>query len=274
LIKDLIIVRAGRGSLHPTWLDRRSPRNWDLFVCPYEEIPAAPIDENDWLSSNVLAGAKFTGLKLLLNEWHDWRDYRFVVLADDDLFATQATWSRFFEHCEHFGAQLAQPALAEGSHIAHVLLARNTEFVARRVSFVEVMMPCFRTQVLGQLLPSMDLSETGWGWGLDVLWAKTLTFKDLFVIDDTPVLHTRPVGGNYSPDLRDRVSAELATILRENGLVRTMKTLSGFLPDGREIVETDREFLYRLCRGYDHVFRQHPGRFHEVIHWQLANRTN
>ena len=271
LTKHLIIVRAGRRSLHPSWFDPRVARNWDLCICPYEEIPPAPTDADDWISSNVVPGAKFIGLKVLLNQWQGWRDYRFVVLADDDLLATQATWSSFFDRCAHYGAQLAQPALAEGSHIGHMLTARNTEFVARRVSFVEVMMPCFRAEVLAQLLPTLELTKTGWGWGVDVVWATQLGFKDLFVIDDTPVLHTRPVYSSYNPELRDRVNAELRAILQEHRLVWAMKTLSGFLPDGTEIIQADKQFLYRLFRGYDYVFRQHPGRFAEVIQWQLAN---
>jgi hypothetical protein len=36
-------------------------------------------------------------------------------------------------------------------------------------------------------------------------------------------------------------------------------------------MEADKAFLYRLFRGYDYVFRQHPERFAEVIQWQLAN---
>jgi hypothetical protein len=42
LTKDLMIVRAGPRSLHPTWLDPGKARNWDLFICPYEEVPPPP----------------------------------------------------------------------------------------------------------------------------------------------------------------------------------------------------------------------------------------
>jgi len=270
LTRDLIIVRAGTGSLHRSWVDPRIPRTWDLFVCPYEDIPRPPKEADGWLSSDVIAGPKFTGLRVLLQEWQGWRDYRYVVLADDDLLATQTAWSKFFERCSHYGVQLAQPALAEGSFIGHMLMARNTEFLARRVSFVEVMMPCFRAEVLAQLLWTFDLSKSGWGWGVDAVWAKRLEFKDLFVIDETPVLHTRPVHSNYGSDLLKRASAEMVEILRETKVVWTMKTLSAFLPDGREIMETDDAFLYRLFRGYDYVFRQHPSRFNELIQTQLA----
>ena len=80
----MIIVRAGTGSLHRSWVDPQIPRTWDLFVCPYEDIPRPPKEANGWLSSDIIAGPKFTGLRVLLQEWQGWRDYRYVVLADDD----------------------------------------------------------------------------------------------------------------------------------------------------------------------------------------------
>jgi hypothetical protein len=267
LTKDLIIVRAGMRSLHNTWLDPNIPRTWDLLVSPYEEIPQT--QGTGVFVSEIIRPFKWAAVKLLLNKWQGWRDYRYVLLADDDLFARQETWSHFFDRCAHYGAKLAQPALTEDSFFSHGITLRNTEFVARRVSYVEVMMPCFSADVLAQLLGTLDLSESGSGWGLDFLWAKQLGYKNLFVIDETPVLHTRPICSNY-PDLLKTYRGELAKIIRDYQVPWILKTFSGFMADGREIAENHATFLYHLFRGYERVFERNPNRFDEMIKLQLV----
>jgi len=218
LAKDLIILRAGKNSLHHTWFDRdNSPRSWELLVCPCEEIPPQPPELSGVLVSEVVpAPAKWAALKLLLNDWRDWRDYRYMALVDDDLIASQQTWTRFFERCAQFGAKLAQPALLEDSFFSHSVTVRNTEFMARRVSYVEIMMPCFRTDVFSELLPTLDQSESGEGWGLDFLWSKKLGYKDIFVVDETTVLHTRSLRSHGDPELHKKLNAEMVKIMQAN----------------------------------------------------------
>lgn len=269
-IKDLIVVRAGPGSLHQTWLGNDKPRSWDLFVCPYEEIASAVIFTPAVIIGEVIPGAKWAGLRALLNKWQGWRNYRYVMLADDDLSADCDTWARFFDNCARYGAKLAAPGLTHDSPFNHPMTISNSEFVARRVSFIEIMMPCFRVDVLSDLLATLDLTDTGWGWGLDLLWAKRLRYKDMFVIDETPVVHTRPVDMNCNAELQDRCSEELRRIIRENNLPWALKTLSGFDAAGAEITENDPLFLYRLYRGYDRLFARYPKRFEQTFRQQIT----
>jgi GR25 family glycosyltransferase involved in LPS biosynthesis len=263
--KDLIIVRAGKRSVHNTWLDPSAARTWELLICPYEDIPAQQGD--GLLVSDVIAGSKWSALKILLEEWQGWGDYRYVLLADDDLIASQETWSQFFERCARYGSRLAQPALMSGFHFSHGLTVQNTEFVARRVSYVEFMMPCFRADVLAQLQETLSLSESGWGLGF--LWAKRLEYKDIFVIDETPVLHTRPLHAMYQNKI-PAYRSELARIMCEHHAPLLLKTYSGFLADGTEISENDGSFLHRLFHGYQRVFETDPKRFEEMIRLQLG----
>ena len=67
MAKDLIIVRAGKRSLHYSWLDPNAAREWDLLVCPYEEIPPQPAGV--FLTEVIGAPAKFLALRTLLKEW-------------------------------------------------------------------------------------------------------------------------------------------------------------------------------------------------------------
>jgi hypothetical protein len=271
LARDLIIVRAGPRSLHPIWLDPGTPCPWDLFVCPYKELPPGVAGAAGVIVGDVIAGQKWTGLRTLLNRWQGWREYRYIILADDDLFALPATWSRFFERCAHHAAKLASPALAEESYFSHCVTIRNTSFVARRVSFIEAMMPCFRADVLSDLLPTLDATASGWGWGLDVIWAHLLSYRDIFIIDETPVIHTRPVQGAYSQEQVRQANEEMLAVLRRYAAQWVMKTLSGFDAAGIEVLDSDATFLYRLYRGYARLLDRHPGRFKEIFLMQLKS---
>jgi hypothetical protein len=266
--KDLIIVRAGARSLHSLWLDDGKARNWDLFVCPAEEVPSPQAGATGMLMSQVIPGSKWEGLKVLLQKWQGWRDYRYVMLADQDLVARQGTWSLFFEKCAAYAAKLAQPAFIEDAPYRHWLAVRNTEFNARRVSCVEAVTPCFHTDALAELLPTFDLSMTG--WGLDFLWGARLAYKDVFVIDETPVMSTRPFNIDRDPLLHKAAQDDLGRFMRENKLPWLLKTFSGFHGSGSEMPATNDAFLYRLFRGYEQMFEQNPKRMEEAFRLQLA----
>jgi hypothetical protein len=263
-----MIVRAGTRSLHPTWLDHGKARNWDLFICPYDEQPPPPAGATGLLVSQVIPGTKWEGLKALLHKWRGWRDYRYVMLADEDLVAPQDLWSRFFEKCAACGAKLAQPAFFEDAPYRHWVAVRNTEFKARRVSCIEVATPCFRADVLSELLPTLDLSATG--WGLDFLWGRRLDYKDVFVIDETPVISTRPFNVDRDPALHKAAQEDLNRFMRDNKVPWLLKTFSGIPLSGPEIPANHEAFLYRLFRGYESMFERNPKRVEEMFRLQLA----
>ena len=85
--RHLVIARAGRRSLHPLWLDPAKERNWDLYLCPYEQIE--PLCDLECSIGDVLPGPKWAGLRTLLNSWKEWRDYEYIWLPDDDIFTNQ-----------------------------------------------------------------------------------------------------------------------------------------------------------------------------------------
>jgi hypothetical protein len=188
--KNLIIVRAGPNSLHQSWLDGDKSRTWDLLVCPYVEVsfskaPGVKI-------SKVIPGLKYAGLRNLLTTDKIWASYDYIILADDDLRVPPGTWTRFFANVTKNKAALAAPALTIGSVASHPVTVQQSPIGARRTTFVEVMMPCFRVDVLEKLLPTFDDSPSGIGWGLDYVWGKLLDYKDIFVVDETPISHSTP----------------------------------------------------------------------------------
>ena len=154
--RSLVIARVGRKSLHRCWIDAAKPREWDLYLCPFEEI--GPQHDLDCQIGDVIPGPKWAGLNKLLNAWSGWRDYDQIWLPDDDILAGQDAITTMFEVGRALDFHLFAPALHEASHYGHFIAMRNASFFARRVGFLEIIIPCLRRTTLEELLPTFDLS--------------------------------------------------------------------------------------------------------------------
>jgi hypothetical protein len=249
--KSLVLARVGSGSLHRGWVDRNLPRDWDLYLSPYQEI--GPQDDIDCVVGEVIPGPKWSGVRQLLNEWDGWRDYEYVWLPDDDIRADPATITRMFEVARAMGLELFAPALDEESHFAHFDTMVNRRFYGRWVGFVEIMMPAFKRTTLERLLPTLDLTETGWGWGLDSVWPKLLDYENVGIIDGTPVTHTRPVGRMRDADLARRVHDESDRMLDAYDCRQMHATFAGFGPSLERLDSTPEHLLLDLVEGWHHL---------------------
>jgi hypothetical protein len=251
-----VLARVGAGSLHRCWLDAGTPRDWDLRLVPYQ--PIAPQDDVDCVVEDVIPGPKWTGLREILHRWDGWREYDHVWLPDDDLLTDQRTISTMFDVARGVGLDLFAPALHDASHFAHFSTMRNHRFFGRLTGFVEIMMPAFSVAALEELLPTLDLTETGWGWGLDSLWPKRLDYENVGIIDDAPVLHTRPVGQMRDLELAQRVRAESDRIFAENRCEQVHTTFSAFGSDFKPIDQSPDELLADLLGGWQHLVDADP----------------
>jgi hypothetical protein len=265
--RDLVIARVGRNSLHRTWVDEGRPRNWDLYLCPFQEIPAQT--GLDCIVGDVIPGPKWGGLRTLLNAWDGWRDYDHIWLPDDDILASQDTISAMFSAAAALRFKLFTPALQENSYYGHYIIMRNRSFFARRVGFVEIMVPGFSRPVLEQLLHTLDVSESGWGWGLDPLWAKLLDYQDLGILDGVPVLHTRPVGQLRDAELHRRLSQENDRILATYQCPSQFVTFGGIGPDLQDMALGPDELLVKLARGWDYLINGEP----KMLRWFVEHQA-
>ena len=259
--RSLVLARVGSSSLHPCWVDRGKPRDWDLRLVPYQEIP--PQTAVDCVVGDVIPGPKWSGLRQVLNEWDGWREYDYIWLPDDDIYANQDTISRMFHVAEAMGLDLFAPALHESSYFAHFITMRNASFYGRWVGFVEIMIPGFSRTALERLLPTLDLSETGWGWGLDSVWPKLLDYENVGIIDGTTVIHTRPVGQMRDPELGRRVHAESDAILASHDCRQVHTTFRAFGPDLKPLDLTPERLLMELVRGSEYLCERDP----RVLSW-------
>jgi hypothetical protein len=186
----LVFVRAGSQSLHPRLLGENPDRNWDCCVSWY----VAPQPEQ--LAEFYSAGG-FNKLDGFLEFWKEcpqpW-PWRYVVLLDDDVYLAPGALSRFFGLCERYGTYLSQPSLNWFTHTTINVLVRNPACLMRRLSFVEVMAPCFSSAALVELLPTFNWTRST--WGTDIAWGCILEGRHpVHVVDAVSMDHTRTGDG-------------------------------------------------------------------------------
>lgn len=186
----LVFVRAGAQSLHSRLLAENPDRTWDCCVSWY--VP--PIREQ--LAEYYSAGG-FNKLDGFLEFWKErpnpW-PWRYVVLLDDDVYLRPGALCRFFALCEQYGTYLSQPSLNWFTHTTINVLVRNPACLMRRLSFVEVMAPCFSAAALEELLPTFDWTRST--WGTDIAWGCILEGRHpVHVVDAVSMDHTRTGDG-------------------------------------------------------------------------------
>lgn len=261
MAQNLVLARVGSTSLHPGWIEPGKPRDWDLRLVPYQEIPSQA--RLDCSVGDVIPGPKWAGIREALRQWDGWRDYDYVWMPDDDISASQDTISRMFEVARAAELDLFAPALHESSYYAHFITMRSQGFFGRWTGFVEIMIPGFSRAAMERLVPTLDLSETGWGWGLDSVWPKLLDYRNVGIIDGTPVIHTRPVGRMRDVELARRVEAESDKLLAAHRCRQTHVTFGAFDEGGARVATPPEDLLSRLVEGYRYLWEKDP----RVLAW-------
>lgn len=191
----LALFRAGANSLHPAAVERLDAQNFDYALSWFGD--AAP-PASGAVFVHRQKGAKWPGLEqTIAAHWEQIQAYRYVWLPDDDLLAVPEDVSRLFAICDELQLELAQPALTRDSYFTHVVTLQHSEFQLRFTNFVEIMAPVLSLDMLSRVFPTLAGNISG--YGLDALWPRYSKLGKVAIIDDTPVKHTRPVGGpNYA----------------------------------------------------------------------------
>ena len=265
MARNLVLARCGKASLHEGWLAGAPHRNWDLALAPYQEIAVTRAPE--WMLP-VVPGQKWAGLHKVLTEWPDWRAYDYIWLPDDDLAADALRVNTLFGLAEAFGAALAAPALSPDSYFSHYITMRNKSFFARAVSFVEVMMPCFRRDVLERMLPLLGEGAINDGWGLDFIWPKLLGYKDVYIFDCVTVKHTR--ASTRTQAQAKPLMEAMHRLMAKYETQPVMKTISCYKADGLVRYETPDIFLIDYFHGYEYLYETKPGMFSVILQLQTS----
>jgi hypothetical protein len=194
--KNLIIVPAGDNSLHNNWLDEN--KNFDLIIIYY--------GNSDEIYEKYVTQSKLA-IKTKGNKWHLIYDllynnddiisqYDYVWFPDDDLDSNTESINRLFDINSQYDLWLSQPTL--DGHVSFPIEQKVENSILRFTNFVEIICPVMKYDTIKTLLPYFNINESG--WGLDFLWPKILGYPldKIAIIDDVTVIHTKPVGGDYS----------------------------------------------------------------------------
>jgi hypothetical protein len=212
--RALVFCRAGEKSLHGQWIGDPATRSYDVWLDCYcdpavwADAPAKVTDGRGTTKWPRVAA-------LLADDPTAFDRYDVVWFPDDDLALDAATVERFFGIFEAARLALAQPALVDGCHWSHELTLATHSFALRYTNFVEVMAPAFSREALRACAPTFGRSKSG--WGLDYAWPHVLgsPADAVAIVDATPMVHTRPVGGGY---VMEEAGAEARALSRQLGL--------------------------------------------------------
>lgn len=191
----LALFRSGPSSLHPHAVERLAEQNFDYALSWFGDQP--PVADGAAFV-HMQKGAKWPGLEqTLIAHWDTIQKYKYVWLPDDDLLCVPEQVSRMFAICDDLQLELAQPALTRDSYFSHAITLQHPAFQLRFTNFVEIMAPVLSTDMLARVFHTIGGNISG--YGLDALWPRFSQLGRVAIIDDTPVKHTRPVGGpNYA----------------------------------------------------------------------------
>ena len=214
---NLVVLRAGEGSLHPSWprdiADEN--RNWDMCISSYAPNAASMLGQCEYLA-HAPQQRKFQAIYDLFHNGSPLFGYDQVWLPDDDLMTSWSDINRLFHLTRRYGLDLSQPSLQQrpDCYIAHWFTGQQAQFVLRYIGFVEIMCPVFSQRALRICLGSFRDSTSG--FGLDHLWPALLggPRARMAVVDAVGVVHTRPMGLSY--DVR-QANAEEQAVLRAYG---------------------------------------------------------
>ncbi|MGO4337698.1 hypothetical protein AB4037_22540 [Labrys sp. KB_33_2] len=192
--KYLLVARIGPKSLHAQWLAASADRNYDVFLSSYDT--SLPAIAGDGVYFEYRSGSKVAGYDGLLREHAEFLGrYKYICFFDDDISATPSSISGIFSRCDQYNLKIAQPALTWDSHFTYACLLQQKRYALRYLNFVEMMCPVFRHDILERIAP---LYALGYESGIDLVWCNLVAEGpgDFAVIDEFPVRHTEPVGGN------------------------------------------------------------------------------
>jgi hypothetical protein len=271
-IKTLIIVRAGRESLHGAFAEGCDA---------YADIAVSTFEDKDWSGPGVkythyARGGKFQGISAFLTQHPELIDhYDYFWLFEDDLLMPPETLAVAHNLLTRFRFVLAAPALTADSQVSWTLALRNERLLFRGTDFVEIMAPIMSNAFLRAALPYF--SENFTGYGQEWLWRRILNEQNGFaaILDSAPVHRAR----RPETDTRDKnrtdggdIVQDLDRFMRKFGLDPGAEFSNRFAltAEASPRFLTGDALLQEMSRGYAEMSTQNPG----VFAWCLDELTS
>lgn len=197
--KNCVISAVGCNSLHRKWLEGEP--YFDLHLIVYDD--SMEKFRNDTEHVCHLKGYKLKVVYQYLFAHSELQErYDYFFFPDDDILMDAATINVLFETMRHYRLKIAQPALIM-SYYSWPHTLRDKYCRLRFTNFVEMMVPCFSKEALQKVLFTFNENETG--WGTEAHWPLLIDAgqKDMAIIDEVSVVHTRPIQSGSSRHTKD-----------------------------------------------------------------------
>jgi hypothetical protein len=238
--RNLVMVRAGRRSRHPSYCADLAGQNFDLALSWWDlGEPAdhglasgARFVHDGRADSDGRSNAGVVGIARMLRECDALFDaYDYVCFANDDIVADGPTVSRMFDICHRLNLDVAHPAfiVASDSYNWDPISAVHKPFKVRFTNFVDWNFVVVSKHVRQRIFA--PLSGAVSAHGIPHLWGQMVELGAMAIIDDTPVAHSRPVSRRgvtpYGAPLSGRNLARYSYVGRT-----FMLSYGGFRQDG------------------------------------------
>jgi hypothetical protein len=190
-VSILIVVRAGRSTIHHSWL-YTAPTQMDVALSVYDD---SDFSEQPVKHRHRATGGKFQGIKAFFDAYPDLLGaYDYYWLLEDDLYVPHETMLMVLKLLKQFRFMLATPALSYNSFSGWPINIRNDRLLFRGTDFVEIMAPIMSRSFLLTCLPLFGENYSGFGY--EWLWRRFIEQAAGFaaILDGAPIVHTRPLG--------------------------------------------------------------------------------
>lgn len=265
---NLIVSSIGDHSCHRAWLGGPEKPDFDLLLIYYGNGPDTAAADADYYIRKK--GFKFEHLHFILQHHAEiLHKYERIWCPDNDLVCDTKNVNIMFDIFAQYRLQLAQPAIAEGEFSYKALLQQRGKLL-RYTPYVEVMCPLFTHEAFFKVAALFPENRSG--WGIDWVWSKWFSPREMAIIDKVGVKHVGPLGQGelYEKLAKSGVSPfrEFSDVVARHGGIKWevhRRMLSGkqrmdFVPDpgdDRSLFQRARDHVrWRLSKPTD--IPQHP----------------
>lgn len=245
--RNMIVLRAGDDSLHPTWFTDGVARNWDLHISYFGSKGAPAGAETGRFTWSQDGGrSKWAGLNdsLSKNPFNA-DDYDFIATPDDDLVIATETWNRAFDIAAEYDLAISQLSLDHNSFYSHGITLRRPDLKLRFVNVVEYMPPIFRRDAFKKLVALLPDPQNL--WGIEFVMASYFAEnpRSMAIIDAAPLLHTRAPGVSAMYKHMRSGGQSMEAIEQEyldrHGAKKLARNVIGAIDkDGRDVTDLER----------------------------------
>jgi hypothetical protein len=207
MARNLLITTFGKYNHLAEWINGDTS-DFDIALINYDGHQS-PIVPSTYYG--IMPTFKYEGIARMLTKRNSLMDYDYFFMPDEDILINADGINAIFAQMRLHNLDLAQPSVEES----------KTSFLSWRIfkhnpakpdiintDFIECMCPVFSRKALELCLPIFPKSRSA--YGLDLVWPKLIgnNGKNIAIINNVVVKHTRPVG-----------KGELYKLLAKQGVV-------------------------------------------------------